>query len=301
MCIRDSFGVAPDGTTSADRVQIPGCSTGGSYSLVLQDYTGSVATWATSMFIKGTSGSGNILLISLDATLVSGLFVSCAYNSSTWTWCGGPGAPLTKAFANAASRVYLGCDNNSGAVVGTTDTGVADVLVWNVQAEAGAFPTNPIATTSATVTRAIDANAINGASFPAAPFSVSAYMTTEFPSGLGLNGAVLEGQVGSASGAGFFYIAGFLRLQTLNAGSQNISSTPTVVAGNTYRVGGVNSGGNSSLYFGGALVAGPTAKNNTAAPWSGTTGIGYAPAAPFPANGIISRVCLDSSTTRCVP
>lgn len=300
--ITANYGTAPDGTLTADRVQIPGCAPAGSYSLVLQSYTGTAASWATSMFIKGVSGSGTIILISLDATLVSGLFVSCSYNASTWTWCGGPSAPLVKTFANASSRVYFGCDNGSGAVTGTSDTGAADVLVWNVQAEAGTFPTNPIVTTSAAVTRAADSNAVDGTNFPTS-FSLSAYITTEYSNvSAAYYYGIVEGQIGNASGVGFFLIGNAPRLQTLNGSSANVTSNAlTFAAGSTHKLTGVNSGGISTIYFDGATVAGPTATNTPAAPWRTTTGVGVAPVFPGPLAGIISRVCLDASPTRCAP
>jgi hypothetical protein len=299
--ITANYGNAPDGTATADRLEIPGCTAGGSYSLVLQSYTGTAAAWSTSMFIKGTSGSGTVLLISLDTVLVSGLFVSCSYNSSTWTWCGGPSAPLTKTFANAGSRVYIGCDNASGAVSGTSDTGAADVLVWNVQAEAGAFPTHPIPTTSAAATRAVDAPTINGNALglPGAPLSLSAYVTPEWSSASApAVSGIMEGQTGSASGVGWFFIGSTIRLQTLNSGSANLTSgSQTIVAGNSYKVSGVNSGGTSTIYFNGSIVAGPSATNSAAQPWATATGVGYAPVFPATLNGIISRLKVDSTAT----
>jgi hypothetical protein len=295
-----AFATGPDGVAnSASRLEVGACAAGGTFSIVAQNYTASASGVAAnvSVMIKGTSGSGNLGLYVYDGS--SGIQIACAYNNTTWTWCGGPGAAAVYTAPVTGMQIGMGCTNNG--IPGASNTGAADVLIWGANAQEGLFPTSPIITTTAVVTRNADVNSINGSTFPVSPFSTSLVWTPLAQSGLGLSNGLFEGQIGSASGVGIFVSAGFLRFQTLAGTAINVQSTPTLVPGTSYKLGGVNSGGSSTQYFNGAISAGPTVTNNAASPWSSTTGIGYAPAGPLWANGIVSRICLDSSITRCVP
>lgn len=297
-----AYATGPDGVAnSASRLQVDACPTSGSsFSIAFQNYTPTgLVKQSASAFIKGTSGSGTIAMYIYDTS--SGLQITCSYNPTTWTWCGGPATPLIYTPVVLSGQVGIGCTHTT--IPGHTNTGAADVLVWGANLQTGAFPTNPIATTTSVVTRNADTNTLNASTFPGAPFSMSGYLTSEAPSGIGAINSVLEGLVGTATGAGFFNSGGSFRLSTNNSGNAFAQAAPAVVAGTTYKTGGVNSGGNSTVYFNGAIIAGPTATNSAAQPWSTTTGVGYAPAggAGWQANGIVSRLCVDSSTTKCVP
>lgn len=281
---------APDGATTADRLQIP-ATTSGQYSYMYQ--TGwAAATRTTSVYLKGNGTSGTINLLS---GTTPNACAACTYVADSWSRCALPSA------GTASTYVFLGNDSAS-AVCTTSSKGAQDVFVWGLQHEAGAYATSYIPTTTAAVTRAVETPTVNGAAFPAAPLSIAASITTEWPQASHPAGAgILEGQVGSSTGSGFFFVSGFLRFQTLPGGSPALDYvvSPAITAGAVRRVAASNTGGSSSIFLEGSLVAGPTAKNPATAPWLTTTGIGYAPAFPMRFDGIISRVCLDNTATRC--
>lgn len=165
---------APDGTNTADRVQFAACPTANTQSIVSQSYTGTVATWSAGVFVKGNGGSGQISMSLNDTVLNTANAIQCSYNPTTWTWCGGPPAPLTRVMANTGHQVQIGCINcpSGGACVVTTtgsaNTGAADVFLWQADSQAGSFPTSPIPTTAAAATRARDDFAVDvGATAPA--------------------------------------------------------------------------------------------------------------------------------------
>lgn len=205
--------------------------------------------------------------------------------------------------AYAAGLTAVTLTLSVGTVVGDTGT----IMAWGCQHELNGYVTSYIPTVAAAATRSGESNSINGqtAGLPGGSMSVTAYVTPEFVQALipALTG-IVEGQIGSASGAGLYFGSGVgLRCQTLNAGAQTLDGTPApaIAIGVTRKWGCLNVGGNSTVYEDSAILAGPTAKNSIAAPWSTTTGIGYAPGsgATSALDGIISRVCIDATAGKC--
>jgi len=139
--------VAPDGTTTAERVQVPATTVaGGQYSFVYNS-TSSVNPGSGQIFLRGNGTSGTVDL----AQYGNGGWhaVACSYVSTGWTLClnenqGAFGAPMGA----------IGIGNFSGlAIVGGVNRGAQDVFVWGAQLEQGARASSYIATTSAAVTR----------------------------------------------------------------------------------------------------------------------------------------------------
>lgn len=282
----------PWGTLTADTLNI-GATTAGQVSIrtLAIGAPCAAALCANSIYVMGVDGGAGVVDVgSWGAGVVVG---NCAYNGSTWTRCAVAGTN------SGTPGMFIGNDTrDNGGVVRAAQS----IYVAGSQMELGAYASSYIPTTTAAATRAAEASTVSGTTFPTTTFSIAASVTTEWAqASMPSIGAIIEGQIGSASGVGFFFIAGLLRLQTLNAGAQNQSTVPSpaVVAGVARRVGGVSSGGSSTLYLDGAILSGPTAKNTPAAPWVTATGIGYAPAGPSALDGIISRVCLDNTATRC--
>lgn len=186
------------------------------------------------------------------------------------------------AAANTGTLIVTGCQHESGDA--------------NHQGYVSSY--NP--TTTAAVTRVADTPTLPGSLFPAGGLSISAYVTPEWVIGdLTVGTAIVEGQVGSASGAMVLFVSGFLRLQTLSGGSANVSVVPSPVmaVGVTRKVGGVNAGGFSTLYEDGVQIGSTTATNTLAGPWLAATGLGHAPGAPGSScDCIVSRMAWARTT-----
>ena len=132
--------VAPDGTTTADRVQH---GSGGS-SWIRQDVLTSGTTYTVSVYAKAvTPGTNDQFTFDLGG--LSGIFVA------TGEW---KRFTFTGTASNAA--IYL----NNG-----DDSFTTDVYFWGAQVEEGSFATSYIATDSSTATRAVDVAEITGTNF----------------------------------------------------------------------------------------------------------------------------------------
>jgi hypothetical protein len=125
-------GVAPNGSMTADRVQLnQGVDSGGDDFSILRQVVSPVNGTA-SVWVKSYSGLSYTVDISADGNSVPRIV------TSEWQ--------RFDEFKSNASRVHIGLRNS---LINNT----ADILVWGAQVEAGAYPTSYIPTTSASVTR----------------------------------------------------------------------------------------------------------------------------------------------------
>jgi hypothetical protein len=135
--------VAPDGTTTADRVQFAATS-GANRSIVFD--TGAscpISADSASIFVKGNGGSGTLdLYVQTPATRAD-----CNYVAGSWTRCTVTGT-LT-----GGGNIAFG--NNS--LISGSSRSAADVFVWGAQCEAGPFTSSYISTTAAAGTRISEA------------------------------------------------------------------------------------------------------------------------------------------------
>lgn len=185
--------VAPDGTTTAERVQVAACPGGGSFSVVQQNYTGTAAAWAGTMFFKGNGTSGNIALYYFDSTATAGTWVSCPFVSTGWSRC-----EVDRTFANITHRLGFGCNNDTGVFPGSSNTGAVDVFAWGADSEAGALASSYIATTAAAVTRATeDTPYVTISAVSATTYSMAATIST--PKTAATTWAVLTAAEGGAA------------------------------------------------------------------------------------------------------
>jgi hypothetical protein len=135
--VTNDYAIAPDGTKTAERLACPG---GGSACRVVQPSIGAAGANTTSVYVKGTSGSGALYVYANV-----GNATACAFNSTTWTRCS-----ETKTFSGA-SAINIGFEPGSYGIPASYTA--VDVLIWGAQVETGSVATSYTPTTSAAATR----------------------------------------------------------------------------------------------------------------------------------------------------
>lgn len=270
---------SPAGTLTADRVQIPGSTTGGQYSQLYQlsACPAGAAAQIGSYYIKGVSGSGSICF------KIGTSVQNCSYVSTSWTRC----TPTIN--AAASTTVAFAVDVTA---CGANAAGV-DAYVWGVQCEnSGAYATSYIPTVAASATRNAE-NARFDITTPATTASLAATRTG--PAVAAQSGAYVIAQTAgsSAYGLGIYLQAGARRalvdiqVQTVAGSPSSPSRAWTSWDGTTHTVN----------FDGTQQTATPV--TTLAARNSLSIGLDTAGGGALHADGIVSRVCLDPSPTRC--
>jgi hypothetical protein len=139
--------VAPDGTTTADRIVYPACSGAGSNSVVGQAAGVTAAAYTHSIWLRGNVGGERLYL----NTTPDGLTYYRAQVTLTTAWQ--RFSMTTSALSATIWYFQLGCDLRDAS---QTATSAQTIFAWGAQLEQGAFPTSYIPTTSVSVTRAAD-------------------------------------------------------------------------------------------------------------------------------------------------
>lgn len=143
--VTGNYATAPDGTLTAERLQVAACPTVGNQSVVFQN-TAAGAASAYAVYLKAVSGTPSVTVCGYNGS--AGVCATCALNTSTWTRC----ATATGAHVSAQT-IVIGCNNATAAYSGASNTGVADILAWQADVQAGSYITSPIPTVAAAVTR----------------------------------------------------------------------------------------------------------------------------------------------------
>ena len=291
------FAVAPDGTTTADRIQTPACPTAGDESTVSIGYVQTIATWDHTIYVRGTSGAGSTTLAVFNSGGGSAR-VTCNYVAGSWSRC-----ELTFAHPSvSASLLYVGCTRNA-AIGGNVDTGAADFLLWGVQAELGAYATSYIPTTTVAVTRSAEAaNFAAGTTLPQVTYSkaVSMYVPWATATQPTLPTLLMTELAGPPRGSDLFIASGGVRIQNGDgtAFTNITTSSVTFTALGSKRIAASSAAGTANVYVDGALFgASPYALNAAAAP--GAVLYLDAQFGTSLLDGILSRICWDASPTRC--
>lgn len=286
--------VAPDGTSTADTLEDTSAAASEGVSQV---FTGTGAKgYASSIFVK----AGTLDAIRVVVTGSGGGTETCPISSlsgTTWTRAMCPGG-LTD---DVTFEVLVGAND---AAEGTVKVWLADSKITdNSGGVGGRHATSPIITTAAAGTRARDTNTLPSG-LPMVPSSWAANLsgarTIEGPAPFG------AAQYWTASNATF--IRGWCPAFTAT-GTNADRDTPSL---STAKAGCIATGRVAARYSGqgasasvqvcssGVCAAATTGTSTTAA--SGTGGnLGYNAVNGWSIDGILSRVCVDSNTTRCTP
>lgn len=156
--VTGNFAVAPDGTTTAARLQanLGGGTTVSDASQVRQSITVSNTTaYVGSFWLKSNTG-GNFTVEIIDATSGNNAQVTVTPTWQRFQFT------YTTGGTSASFRVGL----QGGRTPANSNT--CDILVWGGQFELGALATSYIPTTSSTATRAADVITLQGAALTAA-------------------------------------------------------------------------------------------------------------------------------------
>lgn len=281
-------GTSPRGDSTADRVQFVS-RTAGQYSVLGQTIVVG-GTGMVSVYVRGVSGSGTISLLS------DGAFTSCvdySFTDSSWT-------RIDQQMGG--NRIYVGTVSGFGACAGGTKP-AADVYLWGAQGEDGArFSTSYIPTTSAAVTRNADAPTVSLGSgtwgCEAASFSVAGYNASgsnQRVLALAVDASNLYDQYINFSGASLQHFT-FLSATTRQHATSNAPAVAGAVSRAVYRQNGTTL---VTELDGTTTTSTPSAY--TALTGAATLHLGKYTSGGFELSGIISRIQVDPSPSRCTP
>ena len=273
---------APDGTTSAERLQFSSCPTSGDSSSIYQLHATSGAS-ASTVYCRGNASTQNISICSFGSGGSSGCSsVSCP--STSWS------RVQDLRTATGTGGIVIGC-NNSASYAGASNTGAADVFLWQAQQEMGAtYATSPIPTVAAAVTRNQESPSFTLGSAVGPSASIAA--SVQWPStAVGAVNYLALGNVGdnmtlyrtNDTGAGYQIVA------TITAPA--VASMGTTV----HRAALADASGTRSAFWDLGSVAAPAASMaaSVSTVWIGRNVGGTN------ADGIVTRVCVDPDPTRC--
>lgn len=279
ITVTANAGVAPDGTTTAERFQQPAVATG-QYSQRYQTFTGTVAAYTHSVYVKGVSGSGSTTFRFQTGATVAGL-VTCNFTSTAYTRC--------TSTATLSGAVWLAITGADATGYGAGAASAADFYIWGEQTELGSSATGHIPTAGTTATRNVELYAFTPpAQWPVATGDVTVVFKPG-PSSLGL-GRLIHAR-GATDGFSLYYSGNSVRLDTGNATTLSTLTgvVASWVAGQTYTIRATWGAGNTAVYRDGVLLASVT-NGSSNMPTTAVASVGLGNGASQIVNGYISSV-----------
>jgi hypothetical protein len=141
--ITENYGISPDGTQNADRIQLTRTTQTSSFSYVYQNYVGTVGVaYSWSVWLKSLSGTPSVALSYDGSIYLNIVTLTTEWQRYTFT---------SNAINPDLQATFLLFENLSSTSLS------ADFLAWGAQIEASSYPTSYIHTTSSSATRVADA------------------------------------------------------------------------------------------------------------------------------------------------
>lgn len=280
-----NFGVAPDGTTTAERVQFAATITV-QYSMVYAN-GGCTSSGIRSggVYVKGNGTSGTL---EIGITLSSGVYstAATAYNATTWV-------PLVIENKTVSSDGSLAIGNLS-LQNGGTSRSAADVLLWGAGCVTGAFYSSYIPTAAAAVSRAADL-ATAATTISAATGSMA---VTGYPTAVTGSNSPYALFVDATHRFRSFYNTGLWRSSLTVGASTDSADAAAPAAKVSAQFSAYYDGANIGSCYAGTCVTAASTLSIT--PGAATLYIG-ANSSTLAFEGVIKHYCYDPSPTRCAP